>query len=565
MDNFDHERYSEDEASTSTSELPTLVAAFLIKFDVKVGYTINWKRSLPEVEVDNVVEFKSLPSGLHNVKEDLVYFVQDGYAGISAFANRPAGEEYRNAHLVAVGVLVPLSYGRMGRSWLHAQSLRDMAHALAIDTSNIEPLEDYWNEHKLSSNDTDGSKSPSTPAPSSNNRPGQYGRNSDLSMSTTLPQSHTLTPLHPALSILKFLETFGPLIFPLYRAALLRKRILFIASPPVKLMCDFVYNLSLISTIPSSVAEPLPTSTNEALHRIRPFFSIGVHDIPLLEREATIADYPSAKSDNKGWIACSTDEVLALKTNLYDILVHAPENKKWPTLQTPSNAHVKATQRDLRRYRTLARALRNLARPSRYRDAPSDPTAAGDDDEQSSLLSHRSKKSHDADDDDEDTTRYDEVMEPISWSALAYNGFMWWASAGERDAALDDEAEQDRTLLGDLSEFASGRKSSNDGNEEEDGKATRVHAALIVYFHRLTALTLEALTGAIEGDDEDEAEADGADDAPVVLRGENVVQMGLDAWSEADKVFAKDLTKLFFGREADVQGASVECCGIKIC
>ncbi|EOD47043.1 putative duf2347 superfamily protein [Neofusicoccum parvum UCRNP2] len=29
-------------------DLPSLAALFLIKFDLKVGYTITWKRSLPD-------------------------------------------------------------------------------------------------------------------------------------------------------------------------------------------------------------------------------------------------------------------------------------------------------------------------------------------------------------------------------------------------------------------------------------------------------------------------------------------------------------------------------------
>jgi hypothetical protein len=78
------------------------------------------------VELDGVVEYKSLPSGLHNCDSDLVYFVHEQYAGISAFANRPAHESERNAHFAAVGLLVPLTYGRLGRSWLHAHQLRQL-------------------------------------------------------------------------------------------------------------------------------------------------------------------------------------------------------------------------------------------------------------------------------------------------------------------------------------------------------------------------------------------------------------------------------------------------------
>jgi hypothetical protein len=111
----------------TTMDSPPISALFLIYFDIKAGYTIGWKRSLPGIELEGVVEYKSLPSGLHTVKEDLIYFVHDNHAGLSAFINAPAAEESRNARMIAVGVMVPLSYGRLGRSWKHAEDLKRMA------------------------------------------------------------------------------------------------------------------------------------------------------------------------------------------------------------------------------------------------------------------------------------------------------------------------------------------------------------------------------------------------------------------------------------------------------
>jgi hypothetical protein len=55
------------------------------------------------------------------------YFIHDDYAGISAFLNEPAPESERNASMISVGVLVPLDNGRMGKSWLHAEGLKDLA------------------------------------------------------------------------------------------------------------------------------------------------------------------------------------------------------------------------------------------------------------------------------------------------------------------------------------------------------------------------------------------------------------------------------------------------------
>lgn len=115
-------------APNAAAELPPISALFLIDFDVKAGYTITWKRGAPNVELDGRVEYKSLPSGLHTVRDDLIYFVDGAHAGLSAFVNEPCEEEEaRNARMIAVGILVPLSYGRLGRAWRHAEKLKELA------------------------------------------------------------------------------------------------------------------------------------------------------------------------------------------------------------------------------------------------------------------------------------------------------------------------------------------------------------------------------------------------------------------------------------------------------
>lgn len=121
-------------AALSSTALPPLSALFLINFDVKAGYTIVWKRAAPAVELEGLVEYKSLPSGLHTVSDDLIYFVHGTqHAGLSAFVNEPTEEEeLRNARMIAVGILVPLSYGRLGRAWRHAEHLKDMAAYVGI-------------------------------------------------------------------------------------------------------------------------------------------------------------------------------------------------------------------------------------------------------------------------------------------------------------------------------------------------------------------------------------------------------------------------------------------------
>lgn len=55
------------------------------------------------------------------------YFVLDDYAGISAFVRCDDEEAARNARMLSVGALVPFDAGRMGKSFLYAQELKDLA------------------------------------------------------------------------------------------------------------------------------------------------------------------------------------------------------------------------------------------------------------------------------------------------------------------------------------------------------------------------------------------------------------------------------------------------------
>lgn len=230
-------------------DLPPISALFLIVFDVKAGYTIVWKRAVPGLELEGAVEYKSLPSGLHTVSDDLIYFVHDGaHAGLSAFVNTPTDEEEtRHARMIAAGVLVPLSYGRLGRAWRHADGLKELAARLAQDREQTALLDEYWEKNGLrESSAPQPLKDASLDSPIFSikaSRPGPargHSRKRSASDGTVLiPPGHRLSPFHPAWSLTALLDTFGPLIFPIHRAALLRKRILIACHAPVHEICNF--------------------------------------------------------------------------------------------------------------------------------------------------------------------------------------------------------------------------------------------------------------------------------------------------------------------------------------
>ena len=246
---------------------------------------------------------------------------------------------------------------------------------------------------------------------------------------------------------------------------------------------------------------------------------------------------------------------------------------------------IKATQRDYRRYRTLRQDLQRYPSKSRTQT----PHVVNEDPE-SPIAEETSPGIFN----DAASVTDEKLIEPQSWSALAYSSFMWWASAGEKRTDLDEEMDHDSALLSDFNrEFNEGysdspRRPRSGGNGKSKSPGTPgdgdgvmgKEMALIAYFHRLTALMFKVLAEAIDSSEADpEAEdsmlgpvGEGAEEneslldknEAVFIGTEDMARMGLDVWSQADRKFVEELVALYWGRKAEVQGARVECCGVRI-
>lgn len=116
----------------------------------------------------------------------------------------------------------------------------------ARDMANSGPLSAYWDAHQI--RESDNPAAPDSPLDSpvslrfrpNGDRPYSLPRNRAFSDALVLETPRpALTPFHPASSLPDFIDCFGPLIFPLYRAALLRKRILLLAEAPVHMPCNY--------------------------------------------------------------------------------------------------------------------------------------------------------------------------------------------------------------------------------------------------------------------------------------------------------------------------------------
>lgn len=137
-------------------------------------------------------------------------------------------------------------------------------------------LEEYWEKNRVREGDTEGdfgddslvSKDHLKSSPQVNG----YRRPRAISDATaTVTPNQTLSPHHPAISLPKLITEFGPLIYPLYRAALLRKRILMLGEPPVEQNCNFGTNN------PVSILPPFPQRTDMSQSTTSPFSLLSPH------------------------------------------------------------------------------------------------------------------------------------------------------------------------------------------------------------------------------------------------------------------------------------------------
>lgn len=310
------------------------------------------------------------------------------------------------------------------------------------------------------------------------------------------------------------------------------------------------------------------------------------------------------------------------------------KERSWPTVESPKGVSVRATQRDLRRFRHLqTNVARLLVPPPGSSTATASAPAPAPGPQPVSSISGSANTSPRSDAATTSGIRLspsgagtsvpeqvsslnladyetEKIVEPTTWAALAYSGFMWWASAGEQRRGEEaDEASRDAALfaeLGGLGPTMSGTPGllladsvaslAGQRGDDEDERA-RVQLAIIAYFHRLTTQMLAVLADIVETSDDDdmldvdvaaasvetdsdragllsgagidEEEEEVADDESrgpwVRVDSDALANMGLDVWSESAAEFVRELTPRYFGRRAWVEGKGVEVCGLRVC
>jgi hypothetical protein len=290
---------------------------------------------------------------------------------------------------------------------------------------------------------------------------------------------------------------------------------------------------------------------------------------PELDTSSTTLIDPPGTVEEDGWVACTTDAVLAFKPHLYDILITLPHQNAYPSLPGPNQKSLKIPSGNNHPTITsstgdlLKPTLRDLRRWKRLRLEMPLPKPSGPDPD------------------------FDDLSYSRTWTELVCSGFFWWATAGEAASSEDfDTNESDDDYF--LSEPPARRGTLGEGVpllERSDTTESFIAAGLetvrtrtrsdtllsrssrtngfgeadvgvMVYFHRMTARMVSSLSAIIDANEL--AEEDGTGGTPATrVSGEDLMRMGLD-WTERE--FVREMCKTWFGRDVAYNKHRSECC-----
>lgn len=333
------------------------------------------------------------------------------------------------------------------------------------------------------------------------------------------------------------------------------------------ILLTIVYNTSVLATLPPSVSDLLVNEPN----RLRTLFSVGVSDIPMLEQlssdsqtdTATLNTMSSSEIVNEqGWVACTTDAVLALKPHLYDILITLPHRNAFPSIPSSTvkipqgNNHPTLTTSS---GKTLLPSLRDLRRWKRLVLEMPLPKPSGPDPD------------------------FDDLSYECTWTEFICSGLFWWATAGEASLAdeFDSDGSDDEYFL---TEPPARRGTFNEEvpllqrSDTTDSLITpaidtrtqtwsdtllsrtsgvgEANVGAMVYFHRMTARMVSSLSAIIDANELAEDSVGG--EAPATkISMEDLMRMGID-WSE--RGFVSEMCLTWFGREVRYENHRSGCC-----
>uniref|UniRef100_A0A0W0G5B6 Protein LCHN n=1 Tax=Moniliophthora roreri TaxID=221103 RepID=A0A0W0G5B6_MONRR len=294
-----------------------IVAIFHASFHPTRGNVIDWSlKTSNDVDLDNL-EFNTLPSGLHLVDQDVVYFSKNGHQGVCAFRRVKTAEQgQRGFRLSSLGVLVAKS--SRPKPWCHIAALKDLiamlysrqelSGSLQPSEADWEPSRRYFEEHKTRDSGI-------------GDEVAWKGWSFELD-GTDADHSHSHS--NPVLHLPHLLRILGPSTLTLYKHVIGRQRILIYTLPPVEAACI------LCQVAATFCYEHQVDASGGNFGRVSGKNKEGISVLGMI----TLSDLDRLQAESqtgRGWIACTTDAIFLEKPAHYDLLIDL-------TTSTPNKA-----------------------------------------------------------------------------------------------------------------------------------------------------------------------------------------------------------------------------------
>lgn len=500
-----------------------VAALFLAKFDSKYGYKMIWSKSPANISVEGL-EYKALPSGVHEYETATIYLTHEWngnlYYGLASFRqldlNQNGASDRELVRMYSIGILLepmkgkywkPNAFGTVG--WEHLDVIQETLGEFLNDEdlSRLDSLYEKLTNHNLL----------------------------DLPRGGTSTHPIKAMLRHPLGKLPAVLSTMGPLAFPIYKAALLRKRILILnhSSQGSGLMqepCErefelcgaMAYIISLLSVVPKDVnVEPLDQSELYS----QPLYNVGLQDM----NTKYLEHYP-------GFIASTSDEILKYQKNLYDYAIILPATDSQTCKLVASDkldAPILAPFNDYLKFLKAYKQLPNEGSNDAGDDASSIRTSNS---MFSALRFDIHGESCNIKLDHEPSWWLDEATSPMSWREYIWLAFAWFASAGTTNRPNKENA-------------------FSDDHEAEEARETMqkllVQLTMIVgHFHKLTKKWFYLIDEIVCETMEDRAN-DLVLKVTLELTHQDIVDMELDPYSHEDLEFVREFVLLYWDSVVD--------------
>ncbi|KAJ7487285.1 hypothetical protein B0H11DRAFT_2172823 [Mycena galericulata] len=296
-----------------------IVAIFHASFHPTQGNIIDWSlKANEDLNLDHL-EFSALPSGLHLVEEDVVYFSKDGQRGVCVFRRRKTVDHgHRGFRLSSLGIL--LAKSARPRPWRHTAALKELASlifsrfessaSLVPTESDWEPARIFFNERKVARLDLGGA-----------------GDWNGWSHELLERLDEEATEQNPTLHLPHLLRILGPSSLTLYKHVVARRRILIYTLPPVEaasILCQVAADMCYEQQVEYTTSPGSPSSRlhGKCTEGISVLGMVTLNDLDRLQAEG---------GSGRGWVACTTDAIFLEKPSCYDLLIDL-------TTSTPNKA-----------------------------------------------------------------------------------------------------------------------------------------------------------------------------------------------------------------------------------